>query len=61
MHAIPAVAMHPDGENFVGQSMDNTLVVYHAERVSGSVSGVYVGARELTGNGYPAFACCGRA
>lgn len=35
MMAIPAIAMHPDGESFVGQSMDNKLVVYHStERVS---------------------------
>jgi pre-mRNA-processing factor 17 len=28
LHAIPAVALHPSGAFFVGQSMDNTLVVY---------------------------------
>ena len=28
MAAIPAVAVHPDGESFVGQSMDNQLVTY---------------------------------
>lgn len=28
MAAIPAIAVHPDGESFVGQSMDNQLVTY---------------------------------
>jgi pre-mRNA-processing factor 17 len=30
MAAIPAVAVHPGGESFVGQSMDNQLVTYWA-------------------------------
>ena len=30
MHAMPAVALHPSGEAFVGQSMDNSLQVYFA-------------------------------
>ena len=28
MHCIPAVSMHPSGQFFAGQSMDNTIVVY---------------------------------
>jgi len=35
MHAIPTVTMHPSGECFAGQSMDNNIVVYSAgDRVS---------------------------
>ena len=35
MHSIPVVAKHPSNDYFVGQSMDNTLVVYTCdERVS---------------------------
>jgi len=35
LQAIPAVAVHPDGESFVGQCMDNSLMVFYAgERVS---------------------------
>ncbi len=30
MHAVPAVAIHPSGEYFAGQSMNNTIVVYQA-------------------------------
>ncbi len=28
MHAMPAVAAHPDGTWFIGQSMDNQILVY---------------------------------
>jgi pre-mRNA-processing factor 17 len=35
MHAVPTVTMHPSGECFAGQSMDNSVVVYSAgDRVS---------------------------
>ena len=30
MHAVPAVAVHPSGQYFAGQSMNNTIVVYQA-------------------------------
>ena len=30
MHAVPAVAVHPNGQHFVGQSMNNTIVTYQA-------------------------------
>lgn len=30
MHAIPAVTVHPSGQYFVGQSMNNTIVTYQA-------------------------------
>ncbi len=28
MHSIPFVTVHPDGQYFAGQSMDNTIVIY---------------------------------
>lgn len=28
MHAIPAAALHPSGKSWVGQSMDNQILVY---------------------------------
>jgi pre-mRNA-processing factor 17 len=28
MHAVPAVTLHPSGEYFAGQSLDNTIVTY---------------------------------
>ena len=30
MHSIPAVALHPTGQYWVGQSLDNAIVVYQA-------------------------------
>jgi len=30
MHSMPAVSVHPSGKYFVGQSMDNQLLVYSA-------------------------------
>ena len=53
MHAMPAVAMHPSGEAFVGQSMDNSLQVYWAgDRVRrgwGGRGGEEEGGRQLRG------------
>lgn len=31
MHSIPATALHPKGQYFVGQSLDNTIVTYSAQ------------------------------
>lgn len=28
MHSVPSITVHPSGNYFVGQSMDNTLVTY---------------------------------
>lgn len=31
LHSLPAVTMHPNGQSFVGQSMDNQIVTYSAK------------------------------
>ncbi len=31
MHSIPAVTLHPSGQYFVGQSLDNQIVTYSAK------------------------------
>ena len=28
MHSIPSVVIHPNGNHFLGQSLDNKIVVY---------------------------------
>ena len=41
LQAIPATAVHPSGEEFVGQCMDNSIMVFYAgERVSARVGGL---------------------
>ena len=31
MHSIPAIAMHPNNQWFIGQSLDNQIVTYSAK------------------------------
>ncbi len=44
LHAVSAVAMHPDGTNLACQSMDNTIIAYHTgEKVGRNAKKLFKG------------------